>query len=84
MTTSSPEPNVRTGYSVCSICDIGCQLRTTAKDGRVLRIQAHDSPATMPSGCVCHSSVWALAAKIAGKRSRTSRRWTRLPSAWAV
>ena len=49
--TTTPEPNVRTGYSVCSICDIGCQLRTTAKDGRVERIQAHDSPALAKNIC---------------------------------
>ena len=43
--------NTRTGYSVCSICDIGCQLRTTAKDGLVERIQAHDSPALARNIC---------------------------------
>ena len=49
--TTTPEANVRTGYSICSICDIGCQLRTTAKDGQVERIQAHDSPALARNIC---------------------------------
>ena len=29
-------------YSVCTICDIGCQLRTESVDGRVDRVIAHD------------------------------------------
>ena len=33
-----------TKYSVCTICDIGCQLRTVAEDGRVTRVLAHDNP----------------------------------------
>ena len=49
--TTTSESNERTGYSVCSICDIGCQLRTTSKDGRVERIQAHDSPALAKNIC---------------------------------
>ena len=53
MTSTAPPDatNKRTGYSVCSICDIGCQLRTTAKDGLVERIQAHDSPALARNIC---------------------------------
>ncbi|MEM6710363.1 MAG: hypothetical protein AAF648_16410 [Pseudomonadota bacterium] len=34
----------RTTYSVCTICDFGCQLRTVASDGRVTRVLAHDNP----------------------------------------
>ena len=49
--TTTPEAKLRSGYSVCSICDIGCQLRTTAKDGQVERIQAHDSPALAKNIC---------------------------------
>ena len=48
---SSTESNVKTGYSVCTICDIGCQLRTTAKDGRVERVDAHDNPALRKNIC---------------------------------
>ena len=33
-----------TKYSVCTICDIGCQLRTESEDGKVSRVIAHDSP----------------------------------------
>ena len=53
MTTppASDAPGERTGYSICSICDIGCQVRTTARDGRVERIQAHDSPALARNIC---------------------------------
>ena len=49
--TESIASNERTGYSVCTICDIGCQLRTTVKDGRVVRIDAHDSPALRRNIC---------------------------------
>ena len=35
---------VRSKYSVCTICDIGCQLRGIEKDGRLSRILAHDNP----------------------------------------
>lgn len=38
-------PGQKTGYSVCTICDIGCQLRTVAEDGKVKQILPHDSPA---------------------------------------
>ena len=48
---ASTESNVTTGYSVCTICDIGCQLRTTAKDGRVERVDAHDNPALRKNIC---------------------------------
>jgi len=41
----------RVGYSVCTICDIGCQLRTVARDGRVEQILPHDSPAVARNIC---------------------------------
>ena len=44
-------------YSVCSICDIGCQLRTEAKDGKVSRVIAHDNP--MLSNNICFKGVAA-------------------------
>lgn len=31
-------------YSVCSICDIGCQLRAETEDGRLARILPNDNP----------------------------------------
>ena len=38
-------------YSVCSICDIGCQLRTETKDGKVSRVVAHDNPLLAKNIC---------------------------------
>ena len=34
----------KSAYSVCTICDIGCQLRTESIAGRVDRVIAHDNP----------------------------------------
>lgn len=45
------ESEVKTGYTICSVCDIGCQLRSTAKDGKVVRVDAHDSPALRRNIC---------------------------------
>ncbi|MEM7413062.1 MAG: molybdopterin-dependent oxidoreductase [Myxococcota bacterium] len=41
----------RTGYNICSVCDIGCQVRTISVDGRVDRVIAHDSPALARNIC---------------------------------
>lgn len=41
----------KTGYSVCSICDIGCQVRTDAKDGKVTRVTSHDNPLLAKNIC---------------------------------
>ncbi|MCR9097046.1 MAG: molybdopterin-dependent oxidoreductase [bacterium] len=41
----------KTGYSVCTICDIGCQLRSESRDGKLVRIKAHDSPAVARNIC---------------------------------
>ena len=46
-----------TKYSVCTICDIGCQLRSEAKDGKVKRVIAHDNP--MLAKNVCFKGVAA-------------------------
>ena len=53
MTTTSPasDEGKRSGYAVCSICDIGCQLRAESVDGRLDRIRAHDSPAVARNIC---------------------------------
>ena len=40
-----------TKYSVCTICDIGCQLRTESEDGKVSRVIAHDSPMLAKNIC---------------------------------
>ena len=44
-------------YSICSICDIGCQLRTETKDGQVSRVIAHDNP--MLANNICFKGVAA-------------------------
>ena len=41
----------QTGYSICSICDIGCQVRTESEDGRVTRVIAHDNPLLAKNIC---------------------------------
>ena len=41
----------KTGYSICTICDIGCQLRSESRDGQLARIKAHDSPAVARNIC---------------------------------
>ena len=41
----------RVGYSVCTICDIGCQLRSVARDGQVVQVLQHDSPALARNVC---------------------------------
>ena len=46
-----------TKYSVCTICDIGCQLRTESEDGKVSRVIAHDSP--MLSKNICYKGTAA-------------------------
>lgn len=46
-----------TKYSVCTICDIGCQVRTEAEDGAVKRVIAHDNP--MLAKNICFKGVAA-------------------------
>ncbi len=46
-----------TKYSVCTICDIGCQLRTEVQDGKVSRVIAHDNP--MLAANICFKGVAA-------------------------
>ncbi len=46
-----------TKYSVCSICDIGCQVRTEAENGKVTRVIAHDNP--MLAKNICFKGVAA-------------------------
>lgn len=47
----------RTTYSVCTICDIGCQLRVVTSKGRVDRVLAHDHP--MLARNICYKGVAA-------------------------
>ncbi len=46
-----------TKYSVCTICDIGCQLRSVTKNGRLDRVIAHDNP--MLARNICYKGVAA-------------------------
>ena len=39
-------------YSICSICDIGCQLRTETINGEVKRVIAHDNPMLAKNICL--------------------------------
>ena len=38
-------------HVVCSICDIGCQLRAEAADGRLTRVLPHDNPLLARNVC---------------------------------
>jgi anaerobic selenocysteine-containing dehydrogenase len=52
MTSSvESEGDIETKYVVCSICDIGCQLRAVARDGKLHRIQSHDVPVLARNIC---------------------------------
>ncbi len=44
-------------YTVCTICDIGCQLRTETEDGKLVKIKAHDHPALAAN--VCYKGIAA-------------------------
>ncbi len=46
-----------TTYSVCTICDIGCQLRLVSEGGKVERVLAHDHP--MLARNICYKGVAA-------------------------
>jgi len=47
----------KTKYSVCTICDIGCQLRTEAEEGKVTRMFAHDN--AMLAKNICYKGTAA-------------------------
>ena len=42
----------RTGYNVCTICDIGCQVRTTTEHGVVTKDEQHDNQ--MQANNICY------------------------------
>ena len=44
-------------YSVCTICDIGCQLRAETENGKLKRMIAHDNP--MLARNVCYKGTSA-------------------------
>ena len=47
----------KTSYSICTICDIGCQLRTVSEEGKVARVIAHDNP--LLAANICYKGVAA-------------------------
>lgn len=47
----------KTRYSVCTICDIGCQLRPETRDGKLVAMKAHDNP--MLAKNVCYKGIAA-------------------------
>ncbi|MBA58973.1 MAG: dehydrogenase [Gammaproteobacteria bacterium] len=49
--------NRKSTYSVCTICDIGCQFRSESDGGRVTRIVAHDNP--MLARNICYKGTAA-------------------------
>ena len=49
--------NTATSYSVCTICDIGCQLRSETENGKLKRVIAHDNPALAAN--ICYKGVAA-------------------------
>ena len=58
-----------TKYSVCTICDIGCQLRSEAEGGKVTRVIAHDNP--MLASNICFKGVAAPSIHNHADRIRT-------------
>ena len=51
MTVQDPSLAPATKHVVCTICDIGCQLRAEADDGKLTRILAHENPAMTANIC---------------------------------
>jgi len=49
--------NTQTKYSICTICDVGCQLRSEVADGKLERMLAHDNP--MLARNICYKGVAA-------------------------
>lgn len=43
--------NLAAVYTVCTICDAGCQMRAVTDGGRVTKILPHDSPALARNIC---------------------------------
>ena len=87
MTTSDHDvPNTRSGYSVCTICDIGCQLRSFSEDGRLTEIKPHDSPAVARNICYkgtaaprIHNHEDRLRVPLKRVGARGEDRWEEIP-----
>ncbi|MEM7218662.1 MAG: molybdopterin-dependent oxidoreductase [Pseudomonadota bacterium] len=62
------QPGTHTRYSVCTICDIGCQFRSVAKDGQLAKVVAHDNP--MLAKNICYKGTAAPHIHNHGERLR--------------
>ena len=49
MSPKAESPDMK--HVVCTICDIGCQFRAEAKDGRLARILPHENPLLAANIC---------------------------------
>ncbi|MDP6978741.1 MAG: molybdopterin-dependent oxidoreductase [Myxococcota bacterium] len=82
-TTHEPtSTGTRTGYCVCTICDIGCQLRAVSVNGQLEKIVAHDSPAVKSNVCFkgtaaphIHNHADRLRVPLKRKGERGEDRW---------
>ncbi len=86
MTATPPAPAERTTHVVCTICDIGCQLRAEAKDGRLSRILPHENPMLARNVCFkglaaphIHNHPDRLRAPLRRVGARGEDRWEEVP-----
>ena len=73
-------------YSVCTICDIGCQLRLVSQDGKVDRVLAHDHPGLAKNICYkgvaapdIHNHAERIRAPLKRIGGRGEDRWIEIP-----
>ena len=76
----------KTTYSVCTICDIGCQLRLVSQDGKVERVLAHDHPGLAKNICYkgvaapdIHNHAERIRAPLKRIGGRGEDRWIEIP-----
>lgn len=41
----------KNNYTICTVCDIGCQLRTETEQGKLVRVKGHDNPILAQNVC---------------------------------
>ncbi|MBU6317975.1 MAG: molybdopterin-dependent oxidoreductase, partial [Acidobacteria bacterium] len=80
-----------TTYTVCTICDAGCQMRAVADDGKVVKILPHDSPALARNICYkgtaapqIHNHPDRLRTPLKRVGARGDDRWEEIPYAQAI
>ncbi len=57
MAEAATESTTTTKYSICTICDIGCQFRSVAKNGKLDSVIAHDN--AMLARNICYKGTAA-------------------------